>query len=253
VHCTAEAEARQSSRWFPRGDPRVLPLVFDIGQFEQLPGPKLAREKLASALPDDGVPVVLFLSRLHPKKRLETLIGSAAQLRDEGVACRFIVAGTGDADYEQALRRLVADRNLAGQFEFVGFVSGREKLSLFEASDLFVLPTHQENWGFVLVEALACGVPVVTTRGVDIWSELESSGGAVIIDAEPAPLAATIRGLLEDRDRRREMGSRGRAWVLESLHPDRVISGYVDLYDSIADGHGRTPGESPSYLPDGTP
>ncbi len=113
-------------------------------------------------------------------------------------------------------------------------MSGHEKLSLYQASDVFVLPTYQENWGFVLIESLACGTPLVTTRGVDIWSELESSGGAVIVDAEPGALATTIRSLLEDDGRRQEMGSRGRSWVLRTLHTDRVIDRYEALYRSLA-------------------
>ena len=236
VHCTAAAEADQSRRWYPRGRAAVVPLIFDLADYQQLPGPDIARSTYAEAMGDAGEPVVLFLSRLHPKKRVEVLIEVAGRLRDDGFACRFLIAGTGEHEYEQHLRRLVARDNLTDRVHFVGFVSGREKLSLYQASDVFVLPTYQENWGFVLIESLACGTPLVTTRGVDIWSELESSGGAVIVDAEPGTLAATIRSLLEDDAKRREMGSRGRSWVLRTLHPDRVIESYETLYRSLAPG-----------------
>ena len=234
VHCTAAAEARQSSRWYPRGRARVVPLIFDLAQYQELPGPEIARSTYATALGDDGEPVVLFLSRLHPKKRVELLIEAVARLRDADFGCRLLIAGTGEQEYEQHLRRLVAQGHLDDRVHFVGFVSGREKLSLYQASDLFVLPTHQENWGFVLIESLACGTPLVTTRGVDIWSELEAGGGAVIVDAEPEMLAATIRSLLQDDRRRQEMGSRGRSWVLETLHTDRVIDQYEAMYRSLA-------------------
>ena len=234
VHCTAAAEARQSSRWYPRGRARVVPLIFDLAQYQELPGPEIARSTYATALGDDGEPVVLFLSRLHPKKRVELLIEAVARLRDDDFGCRLLIAGTGEQEYEQHLRRLVAKGKLDDRVHFVGFVSGREKLSLYQASDVFVLPTHQENWGFVLIESLACGTPLVTTRGVDIWSELEAGGGAVIVDAEPEMLAATIRSLLQDDRRRQEMGSRGRSWVLETLHTDRVIDQYEAMYRSLA-------------------
>ena len=234
VHGTAAAEARQSSRWYPRGRARVVPLIFDLAQYQELPGPEIARSTYATALGDDGEPVVLFLSRLHPKKRVEVLIEAVARLRDADFGCRLLIAGTGEQEYEQHLRRLVAKGKLDDRVHFVGFVSGRQKLSLYQASDVFVLPTHQENWGFVLIESLACGTPLVTTRGVDIWSELEAGGGAVIVDAEPEMLAATIRSLLQDDRRRQEMGSRGRSWVLETLHTDRVIDQYEAMYRSLA-------------------
>ncbi len=249
VHCTAQAEAQQSSKWYPRGRASVVPLIFDLAAYEQLPGPQLARDTFAAAMPVGAEPVVLFLSRLHPKKRPELLIEAAAHLRKAGVPCRLLIAGAGEPAYEQQLRQLVARRDLNDHVKFVGFVSGAEKLSLYQVSDVFALPTHQENWGFVLVESLACGVPVVTTTGVDIWSELESSGGAVVADAEPARLAEAIGGLLADPQRRREMGVRGRAWVLDSLHPDRVISRYADLYRSVVEagpGQPRTGERRPS-------
>lgn len=233
VHCTAREEARQSSKWYPRGRPEVVPLIFDLAEYLDLPGPGPAREQFASALADDGEPTVLFLSRLHPKKGLDVLIETAGRLRDEGVPGRFVIAGTGDPPYEEALRRLVSQRDLGDRVSFLGFVSGRAKLSLYQASDLFLLPTHQENWGFVLIESLACGVPVVTTKGVDIWSELADSGGAAIEPAEPARLAAALRDLLSDAGRRRDMGDRGRAWVLETLEPQRVTGRYEALYAGL--------------------
>ena len=113
-------------------------------------------------------------------------------------------------------------------------MSGRDKLSLYEAADVFVLPTFQENWGFVLVESLACGTPVITTRAVDIWPELQSSGGAVIVDATPDATAAAISELLGDRARLEAMGPKGRAWVLDNLNVDRVLDRYEQLYRGVS-------------------
>jgi len=233
VHCTALAEADQSSRWFPRGRAAVVPLIFDLGEYEQLPGPEIARRRFAAQMGADGEPVVLFVSRLHPKKRLDVLIEVAARLRDDGLACRFLIAGTGEPDYEQQLRGLVQQRELGDRVHFVGFVSGRDKLSLYQAADVFVLPTFQENWGFVLIESLACATPVITTRAVDIWPELQSSGGAVIVDATPDATAAAISELLGDGERLDAMGPKGRAWVLENLGVDRVLDRYEQLYQQV--------------------
>lgn len=233
VHCTARAEAEQSSRWFPRGRAEVVPLLFDLAEYEQLPGPEIARRRFAAEMGDDGEPVVLFVSRLHPKKRLDVLIEAAARLRDDGLACRFLIAGTGEPEYQQQLRGLVQQRALGDRVHFVGFVSGRDKLSLYQAADVFVLPTFQENWGFVLIESLACGTPLVTTRGVDIWSELESSGGAVIVEATAAATTAAISELLGDRERLNAMGPKGRAWVLDNLSVDGVLDRYEQLYRRV--------------------
>lgn len=237
VHCTAEAERAQAAKWYPRGKSVVVPLIFDLDEYEALPGPGLARKKFASAFPDDSTAVLLFLSRLHYKKGLEVLIDAGALLRDAGVRCKILIAGRGEPAYEQRLRRLIQDRDLGERISFLGFVSGREKISLYEAADLFVLPTSQENWGFVLLESLACATPVITTKGVDIWPELESSGGALIAELTPQAMADAVANLLRDPERLGSMRTKGRDWVLENLSLEQVLGRYEQLYRDISAGH----------------
>jgi len=231
VHCTASAERDQAIRWMPRARTRVVPLVFDLEPFRTLPGPGLARQAYPAL--DSGDPTILFLSRLHPKKRPDLVLEAAALLRDRGRPVQAFLVGTGEPDYEQHLRQRAAQLGLGDRALFPGLVTGQTKVSLYEAADVFVLPTQQENFGFVLPEALACRTPVVTTRGTDIWADLESSGGAVIVDpVTPAALADAIADLLADPDRRRQMGERGRQWVLDTLDPDAVAGRLLDLYAS---------------------
>ena len=104
-------------------------------------------------------------------------------------------------------------------------VRGRVKLSLYELADVFVLPTHQENFGLVLPEALACGTPVVTTRGTDIWRELEQAG-AKIVDNRPLEIANAIKELLIDDNLRLALGEQGRSYIRNWLAEDKVLAGY---------------------------
>ncbi len=236
VHCTAQAEHDQASKWYPRGRGVVIPLAVDLAEYRDLPGPEAAIERIPTLA--SASQRVLFLSRLHVKKGVHVAIDAIA-----GVAgAHLFLAGVGDEDYARGLREQVERLGLADRVHFLGLVTGREKLSLYQACEVFVLPTSQENFGLVLPEAMACRTPVVTTRGVDIWPELEASGGAVIADATPGAFAETIRVLLADPDRRREMGERGRAWVFEHLDASRVVERFVALYrEVIAEGRGGTP------------
>lgn len=228
VHCTARAELDQARKHFPRGTGEVIPLVFDLAPFRTLPGPGAARARWPEL--DAGRPNLLFLSRVHYKKGIEHLVRAAARLRDADRACTVIVAGTGDESYQRSLEALTAELRLGDLVRFVGHVGGELKLSLFQAADLFVLPTSQENFGFALFESLACATPVVTTRGVDTWPELSASGGAALSDPDPARLAETIRGLLADRAALARMGEQGRAWVLEHLDSRRIAERFVGMY-----------------------
>jgi glycosyltransferase involved in cell wall biosynthesis len=232
VLCTARAELEQARRWFSRARGESLPLIMDLGDYRTLPGPGPARERLPELAGEDP-PSLLFLSRLHPKKGLERLIDAVAVLRDGGTDVRLVVAGTGEPEYERGLRRRAADRGVADRTRFVGFVRGSEKVSLLQACELFVLPTSQENFGFVIFEALAAGLPVVTTRGVDTWPEVEESGGGAITEADPPAIARTVAELLADEPRRARMSEAGRGWALRTLATDELVGRYLDLYRSV--------------------
>ncbi|MBM4114314.1 MAG: glycosyltransferase [Phycisphaerae bacterium] len=228
VHCTAEAEREQSFKWFPRGHATVVPNLMDLTTYAAMPGPTEAR--VAFQLPNDGVPTILFLSRLSEKKGLEHLFAALKLLAVRGHRLRTVVAGTGSPAYVDLLRREAASLDSCTPVHFVGHVGGLLKCSLFEASDVFVLPSSQENFGFVFFESLAAGLPVITTDLVDTWKEIEESGGGFITRQEAGSIADAIERALADRDALRARGAAGRAWVLEHLCTDRVAERFESMY-----------------------
>lgn len=232
VHLTAQAEFDQARKHFPRGRGIVIPNLTDLKPFENLPGPEMARARFSVLAPGGaGRPNLLFLSRVHVKKGLEVLLRAGALLRTRGIDANILIAGTGDAPYLESVKRLAAKLGLQDRAHFLGLVVNEEKLSLYQAADLFVLPTSQENFGFVFIESLACGTPVVTTRGVDIWPELEASGGSVIADATPEAVADAVAKLLSKRDSLKAMGAKGREWVFKDMAPAKVIREFEAMYE----------------------
>ncbi len=233
VHVTADGEKAQSEKWFPRGNSHVIPCLFDLGPYNTLPGPAPARAAFASDFPEADVPIILFLSRLHQKKGLELLICAADILRGDGLQFRILIAGSGEDAYEEHLKTMVSSHGLSEHIRFLGFVSGIVKVSLYEAADLFVLPTSQENWGFVLMESLLCGTPVMTTRGVDIWSELESSQAALIVEQDAEQIAAAIGAFFRDTTKRESMNRCAKTWALATLSPETISARYEDMYAEV--------------------
>lgn len=227
VHCTAEGEVAQAAKWYPRGESVVLPLVVDMPSPRELPGPQLACEAFPAL--ETTNTKLLFLSRLHPKKGVDLLLRAAALMSERGDTFQLFIAGPGEAAYVEQLQRMAKELGLNERTHFVGLVQGETKLSLYQACDLFVLPTHQENFGLVLPEALACGTPVLTTRGVDIWPEIEAAGGA-IVDNRPEPLAQRLSQLIANRENLPALGQRGRQYIHKWLDPSNVVAGYIDLY-----------------------
>ncbi len=230
IHWTAAAERDQGRRRIGAGGPvdAILPCLVDLSAFANLP------ERVVDLL-HDGIwnPVLLFLSRLHQKKGAHDLIDAAAILRDRGQPFSLVIAGPADPTdpgYEPRLRRQVEALKLSGRVRFTGMVTGAAKVSLLRDADLFVLPTRQENFGLVLVEAMAAGCPVLTTRGTDIWRELQD-GGAVVTDSNPAVMADAIGRLLVNQGIGLvERGLKSRAWAMGRFEPGRLAGEYEKMY-----------------------
>lgn len=227
---TAEEERRQAMRWLPHDCVEAIPLIMDLEPYATVPDAAAAK----AAFGDSDLPTVLFLSRVHPKKSIETLIDAAAMLRDRGTPVKVIIAGAGEEDYVNALNRRIETAGLRDLAACVGMVVGDLKLSLYSMADIFALPTQQENFGLVYPEAMLCDTPVITTRGTDIWRELQN-GGATIVDRTPEAFADGIGTLLSDPKKLMEIGRRGREHILQWLDTDTIAAQYEQLYERAAE------------------
>lgn len=108
---------------------------------------------------------ILFLSRIHPKKGINFLIEAVAALREDLKDYTILIAGPGEESYVNELKGISKRLKVDHCFKFLGSVFGNAKYKLYRDADLFVLPTHSENFGIVVAEALASGTPVITTKG----------------------------------------------------------------------------------------
>ena len=121
----------------------------------------------------------LFLSRIHPKKGVDLLIQAYKALKSHGADLPdLVIAGPGlDTSYGEMLIKL-ADRD--AQIVFPGMLLGAAKWGAFYGCEAFVLPSHQENFGIAVVEALACSKPVLISKQVNIWREIEEDGAGIV-------------------------------------------------------------------------
>ena len=239
VHCPAEAARRQAARWIGDGRTAVIPNFMSLRRYVDPPGPEPARRALD--LPDDGVPLVLFLSRVVHNKGPDILIRAASILAGRGVSFRVIVAGDGDPQYVADMKALAAGLGLGDRVRFVGMVGGEVKHALLSAATVMALPTCQENFGFVFFEALACGTPVLTSNLVDTAAELEAGGGTLLTDLADEAFAERLGDLLADRGRARMMGAVGRRWVFKYLSPGTLLPRFESLYRTAGERRFRNP------------
>ena len=236
VHCTAEGEARQAVRWAPIRQTGIVPLVMDMAPYRTLPARQQCRTKVPG---NPNTTTVAYMGRLHPQKGVDRLVSAAIELHKSGQPVEVLIAGAGDQAYRESMEKMAEEAGIGDRVHFLGHIGGTRKINMLRGADILVLPSFQENFGLVLVEALACGTPVITTRAVDIWPELEASGSSKVIDNPDASLVASaIRELAQDPARREEMGRLGRAWVLEHLEPQRVLDQFESLYGRLVYGNG---------------
>jgi glycosyltransferase involved in cell wall biosynthesis len=163
------------------------------------PFPENAREKFFQEFPDlRGEQFLLFLGRLHEKKGCDLLIEAFAQLRsDSGTTAprRLVLAGPcADAEYLRHLQQLAAAAtNNDGSITFPGMLTGDLKWGAFSAAEAFVLPSHQENFGIAVVEALASGTPALISNKINIWREIEGDGAGYVENDDGPGTANLLR------------------------------------------------------------
>jgi glycosyltransferase involved in cell wall biosynthesis len=136
---------------------------------------------------DDADFIILYLSRIHPKKGIDLLIQSLAQINQGNETKRnftLILGGSGDAHYQAEITALIERYNLSSRVRQVGFLSGTAKDLALQGADLFALTSYAENFGVVVLESLAAGTPVLLSKGVALSKFVAQEGLGYICDVD---------------------------------------------------------------------
>lgn len=199
LHATSEEEYQEIRALGLKAPVAIVPNGIDV--------PELSRHESR-----DGVRRLLFLSRIHPKKGIDRLLAAWAALESAFPEWQLIIAGKGEAAHEAEVKAQAARLGLQ-RVSFPGPLYGQDKTAAYRSADLFVLPTHSENFGMVVAEALAHGCPAIVSKGAP-WSGLEQEGCGWWIDHDVPTLQAALSHAMHlPESERRAMGLRGHAWM----------------------------------------
>jgi len=222
LHATAASELEDIKRVGLKNDVVVVPLGVDVN------------DCVEHGKHVEGKKVLLFVSRVQKKKGLMNLVEAWARLPREAKQgwCVRIV-GPDQEGHTEELKVRCGQLGALDDFAFVGPKFGEALVAEYAASDLFVLPTHSENFGSVVIEALSYDVPVICTKGAP-WSELETYNCGKWIDIGVEPLVVALKAMmsLSDEDRRR-MGVNGRQLVEMKYTWGAVVKGMVKGYEHL--------------------
>jgi glycosyltransferase involved in cell wall biosynthesis len=226
LHATSERELETLRQIAPASRVALVPNGVDAGSNDGVP--EESRRDLG--LCGSG-PIVLFLGRLHPIKRVDLLIDAFALARGRRPDARLVIAGPD----ETGLRPILESRGGEAMDAtiWLGEVDRRRTRALLAAASALVVCSDSESFGMSVVEAMDAGVPVVVTRTCP-WSEVEQHGAGFWVEQRPDAIADALLRIFERPDLAHEMGSRGRALVATRYGWNVVAQSFAACYAELS-------------------
>jgi glycosyltransferase involved in cell wall biosynthesis len=233
IHYTSDEEKRLAEAGLGLSSGVVVPNALDLSFTNHQTGRRTGAFD-ASQSEIGNSPYVLALSRIHPKKGFELLIESFAALKKSGLfgSWRLVFAGDGDAEYVNQLKALARRRGLNGDALFVGWLEGDSKYAALKDASLLAMPSYQENFGISLIEAMACGVPVLVSPHVNLAPEIEKAGAGWVAALGENELTGALAEALGSEQERRRRGNNGRE-LAGSYGAAEVATKLIDLYRDL--------------------
>ncbi len=182
VHYTTEQERELTEHSLNLRKGIVIPNGVDEALLAVQPTGKFRNEHAIPA----AAPIILSLSRVHPKKGINLLLEAFLELRAQGklATCHLVIAGDGEPQYVERLRKIARGTAFEAAIHWVGWLEGAAKSAALAEANLFALSSFQENFGIAVVEAMACGTPVLLSRQVGLAPEVLAAGAGWVINLD---------------------------------------------------------------------
>jgi glycosyltransferase involved in cell wall biosynthesis len=234
IFFASEEERKLAHQSFLRWSPREH--VVGYGTQEIFGDANTQKAAFLSMFPQmRGRKLILFLSRIHQKKGLDLLIQAFARHAAERMEFDLLIAGPDEDGLAPQLAGIAAALGIDKRIHWVGMLTGDEKWGAFRSAEFFVLPSHQENFGIAVVEAMALAVPVLITRKVNIWREVESSGGGHVVLDEEDQIAEGLHYMCTlSQPQLQIMGGKARSCFLERFNLENNAMELLHLMTSLS-------------------
>lgn len=184
-----------------------------------------------------GKRLVVYFGRLNFKKGLDILARAFSIVARDRDDLHLVIAGPDTEGYEPKVRKWLAEGGVLEKTTFTGMLAGDTRFSALQQAEVFALPSYTENFGQVVFEAMACGIPVVVSDRVNIWPEVQNAKAGLVAPCEPEATAKALQTLLDDPAASRIMGANGRRWVSENLTWEVVTRRLVAAYSEVIRDH----------------
>jgi glycosyltransferase involved in cell wall biosynthesis len=231
---SAEGERKETEALHLRAPSALIPDGFDPEAFAVLPKRGAFRNRFFKGY---AGPLVLFLARLSAKKGVDLLIQAMQRVIAERPDVRLAIVGPPDpSTFTQQAEEWIKESGIEAQTVLTGPADPQMRLEAFADADVYVLPSHAENFGFTVFEAMACGVPVVVSETLNFAADFVQGGAGYALPRTPEDFSAAILKLVNQPDLRQQMGSCGRALV-HKYSPKETGAKVASALESILAGH----------------
>ena len=237
--CEQERSLARESFWLYRANERVV----RYGTAAPTGDPELQRQQFLAAHPElAGKRLVLFLGRIHPKKGCDLLLQAFAEACSGDSPCHLVIAGPAEDTYLAELQNLAEKLGIARQVSWTGMLERDQKWGALHAAEVFVLPSHQENFGIAVAEAMASSKAVLISNQVNIWQEIqEARAGLVAPDTREGTVTLLTNWLRLTVDERAAMGQRARQCFADCFEIGKAATHLVETISEVLESRRKIP------------
>lgn len=211
----------------------VVPSGLDCEKFKPLEKDEAAKKL---GISEDSVKI-LFVGRLVPEKGILDLLNAFSKLLKKNLDVELVIVGSGAINMQFKIRQLVADLKIGSKVKFLGHIEYSQMPQIHNLADIFCLPSvPTKNWaeqfGYSMVEAMACGKPVITTSTGSIPEIVKDrSTGILVKPNNPTALESALEELVVNERERQIFGNNGRKWVLQSFEANMIAGKLAQTYE----------------------
>lgn len=230
MHYTSRMELQDAARFHLSNRQVVIPIGMDLTPFDQLPQRAVFSAKFPETTTTRNI---LFLSRIDVKKGIDLLIDAFAKIALQHPDARLIICGGGDSVLTEKLRAKANIYGIAEKITWVGPVTGELRLAAFSAAELFVLPSHSENFGIALLEAMAAGLPCLSTDQVALAVDAAQENAVQLTARDPQAIADAIHYLFSSESLRQTLSQAGHRLARQQFSLESMGQSLHQLYREV--------------------
>ena len=230
IHYTTQMELEDSA-WLKLKPPSVtIPNPINLAEFDHLPKKGVFRSKYKIA---SDASLLLYLGRVEPAKGVDLVLQALSLILPKYSNCILAIAGPEEENYISVLSQKAKDFGIQDKVVFTGLLSPVQCLEALGDSDIFVFPSHSENFGMAVAEAMVCGLPVVISDQVGISEFIIANNAGIVVPLEVDAFSEAIKTLLENSDLRMQYAHRATIVIRENFLPSHIAERWSQVFQSI--------------------